>query len=113
HREAFTDFLPESLQEFWEAYYYVAIGGDEFITVEQLADRMARTKTYRPSVPPNHIPVLDDGSGGHYFVVGGIRGKPKPSDWGSVVLWSSEEPGMKWVAGDFLDFVITLIRKRL
>lgn len=106
--------LPESLKAFWDRYYYVAFGGYEFTTVEQLADRMTWGEGWRPSIPRNYLPILDDGGGGHYFVVAAKTGKPKPDEWGNVVFVSHEDPGtFNWVAGDFLDFAISVVRKRM
>lgn len=106
--------FPESLRQFWETYDYLAIGGDEFTTLDELSEYLERAKAHRPRIPPNYIHVLSDGCGGHYFVIAAVRGKPRPDDFGSVVFCPSGASGsLDTDSSDFLEFVISIARKRL
>ena len=92
------DFPPE-LRQFYAEFEYLQIGATEVIWLMNLPRVFEAIRRHLPHVPEFYIPIMEDGVGGYYFVVGSIRGTDLPPEYGRVYRNPAGVPDVMEPAG--------------
>lgn len=104
--------FPESIRIFYRDYEYLQVGIYEFIWLKNLKE--TALSLCQAGIPPNYLPVLDDGMGRYYYVVCSEQGTSQPSDFGVVLHHIQQFPNIfEFCSSDFIDFVISRVEREL
>lgn len=103
--------LPEELREFLTKYDWLFLGPDETLTLDKIFAAMDYNRESRRDIPTHYLPIMEDQSGGFYYVVCQQVGKQAPPDFGKVMLNPGSHPReLEFKSSDFESFLISRLQ---
>jgi hypothetical protein len=106
--------FPQSIKSFYAIYEYLQVDIHEFTWIRSFEEVIGRLRSRHPEIPSNYLPVLDDGVGGHYYVVCSDGGRESPRDFGAVIYNPAGVLNvMEFTSSDFIDFVTSRVEDGL
>jgi hypothetical protein len=102
-------FSPEFIL-FYQTYKYLQVGYTEFIAVGHLCSDYQSQRSSRKLPALYCFPVLNDESGGYYYLRCAKAGVRPGSEFGNIVHYGSQSGDFRGGHSGFLDFVRSVVR---
>ena len=104
--------FPPSLKEFYDNFEWLHFGSNEVLPLSRACDLVEEIRSLRIRNLKRCFPFLDDGNGGHYFVVCAGRSGKSDSEFGCVMFCGDlHAQDIEYCGRDIFSFLVRRIEE--